>query len=279
MDLYRQNVLEAAAFIRAECRPMTPVGVLTGTGLGPVVDAMQVEHTLEYARIPHFPLSTVPGHPGKLRIGKIDRDHLAVFQGRFHLYEGYSPREVTFPIRVMAEMGLRVLVVSNAAGGLNPGFRTGDLMLIVDHINLTGLNPLTGPNEETWGVRFPDMTNAYDRDLANAVRRAAERRRLRLQSGVYAGLQGPSLETPAEVRFLKTIGADAVGFSTVQEVICAVHAGLKVVGLSTITNVHDPENPQPATVEEIITAAEAAAPRIQRLIGSIMAELNGREDG
>jgi purine-nucleoside phosphorylase len=279
MNLYRQHVLEAAAFIRAECRPIPRVAMLTGTGLGAVVEAMRTEQTLEYARIPHFPLSTVPGHPGKLLVGKIGREALAVFQGRFHLYEGYSPREVTFPIRVMQAWGIRVLVVSNASGGLDPALETGDLMLITDHINLTGLNPLTGPNEENWGVRFPDMANAYDRNLADAVRRAAVRSRLELKSGVYAGLQGPSLETPAEVRFLKTIGADAVGFSTVQEVICAVHAGLKVVGLSTITNVHDPENPEPATVEEIIAAAEAAAPRIQRLMRSIMAELNGRENG
>jgi purine-nucleoside phosphorylase len=191
----------------------------------------------------------------------------AAMQGRIHLYEGYTPRQVTFPIRVLRQLGVRVLVVSNAAGGLNPGFAPGDLMGITDHLNLSGENPLAGPNEDSWGPRFPDMSRAYDealRALAEAAAAAAGRP---LRRGVYAGLKGPSLETPAEIRFLRSAGADAVGFSTVHEVIAAVHGGMRVLGLSTITNLHDPDRPEPASVEAIIDVAGKAA----RTLGSVIA--------
>jgi len=194
---------------------------------------------------------------------------LIAMQGRFHLYEGYSPLEVTYPIRVMQQLGVNVLILSNSAGGLNPNFCAGEIMLITDHINLTGTNPLIGPNEDSWGVRFPDMSRAYNQELMATAESIAKTAGARLQKGIYAGLAGPSLETPAEVKFLQTIGADAVGFSTVQEVIAAVHGSMRVLGLSTITNVHNPENPIPATVEEIIAVAQGAAPLLEKIMKGV----------
>ena len=200
-------------------------------------------------------------------------------QGRFHLYEGYSPAEVTFPIRVMQELGVRVLIVTNAAGGLNPEFAPGDIMLVNDHINLTGENPLIGPNEDRWGIRFPDMTRAYDPGLAELCRQSAAETEHPLRQGVYGGLKGPSLETPAEVRMLKTIGVDAVGFSTVQETIVAVHAKMKALALSTITNVNDPDRPVPATLEDIINVAATAAPKVGRIIAATVEKINAPQPG
>jgi purine-nucleoside phosphorylase len=195
-------------------------------------------------------------------------------QGRFHLYEGYSPAEVAFPIRVMQELGVKILMLSNAAGGLNPSFKAGDIMIITDHINLTGANPLIGPNEDRWGLRFPDMAHAYDKKLISMAAKAAQSRGVPVRKGVYVGLKGPSLETPAEIRFLKTIGAEAVGFSTVQEVITAVHAGMRVLGFSIITNVHDPEKPVPATVEKIIEVAKAATPELEKIIRKVVEKIH-----
>ena len=198
---------------------------------------------------------------------------MAAFQGRFHLYEGYSPREVTFPVRVLQRLGARFLLVTNAAGGLNPNHRAGDIMLITDHINLTGENPLVGPNRPDRGLRFPDMSRVYDPELIDRARTVARELGLPLASGVYTGLKGPSLETPAELRFLRTIGADAVGLSTVQEVIAAVHAGLRILGLSVITNIADPDAPAPATVEDIIAVADRTAPRLKQLMIAILEQL------
>ena len=190
-------------------------------------------------------------------------------QGRFHLYEGYSPFEVTYPIRVMQQLGVKILILSNASGGLNPSLNAGDIMLITDHINLTGANPLIGPNEDSWGIRFPDMTRAYNQELIAVAASIAKSAGTKLQKGIYVGLTGPSLETPAEVRFLQTIGAEAVGFSTVQEVIAAVHGSMRVLGLSTITNVHDPDDPIPATVEEIIEVAKGATPLLETIMKGV----------
>ena len=190
-------------------------------------------------------------------------------QGRFHLYEGYSPFEVTYPIRVMQQLGVKILILSNAAGGLNPEFTPGDIMLITDHINLTGTNPLIGPNEDSWGTRFPDMTRAYDEALIAAAESIAKTAGTPLQKGIYVGLTGPSLETPSEVKFLQTIGAEAVGFSTVQEVIAAVHSDMRVLGLSTITNVHHPDDPAPATVVEIIEVAKGAIPLLATIMKGV----------
>jgi purine-nucleoside phosphorylase len=271
---FRKSVLESAEFINARLKKPPMVGLLTGTGLGESADSLNVSGSFEYKEIPNFPISTVQSHRGRLIVGDIQGCGVMAMQGRFHLYEGYSPAEVTFPIRVMQELGVEILILSNAAGGLNPGFNTGDIMLIQDHINLTGANPLVGPNDDRWGIRFPDMSNAYDNKLTAIADEIARATGIALRSGVYAGLKGPSLETPAEIRFLKTIGADAVGLSTVQEVIAAVHGGMRVLGFSTITNVHDPETPVVATVEEIIEVAKSATPMLEKLIRKVIEKLN-----
>ncbi len=270
MQAYKQRVVETADYLRARMGATPHVGLLTGTGLGESAGALDISAALEYHEIPNFPVSTVESHAGRLVAGRLQGCPVIALQGRFHLYEGYTPAEVTFPIRVMQELGVRILILNNAAGGLNPKFAAGDIMLITDHINLTGANPLIGPNEDGWGIRFPDMTGAYDRELGQAAEAAAKSNRIRLHRGVYVGLKGPSLETPAEVRFLKTIGAEAVGFSTVLEVIAAVHAGMRVLGLSTITNINDPDHPVPATVAEIIAVANNAAPKLDKIIRRVV---------
>jgi len=272
--ILKRKASETAAFLRARIGAPPETGLLTGTGLGEAAAALQVSAAFDYKDIPHFPVPTVPSHAGRLVFGTMRGHPVMVMQGRFHLYEGYTPAEVTFPIRVMQEIGVRRLVATNAAGGLNPAFRPGDIMLIRDHINLTGANPLVGPNADSWGVRFPDMTCAYDRDLIARAEQAAAQAGIRLRQGVYVGLKGPCLETPAETRFLKAIGAEAVGFSTVQEVIAAVHAGMKVLGISIITNVNDPDHPAPATLEEIIAVARRAAPDLARLLGGVLEHLS-----
>ena len=270
MSHLKERVRKATAFLASRLDYRPQIGVVTGTGLGGAVDRLDGMMTIDYSDIPHFPLATVVSHSGRLMAGTINGHPLIVMQGRFHLYEGYGPEEVTFPVRVMQALGVRQLILSNAAGGMNPELRQGDLMLICDHINLTGENPLVGPNDEAWGPRFPDMTAAYDPSLIQRTRRAADSLDIVLKSGVYAGLKGPSLETPAEIRYLKTIGADAVGFSTVMESIAAVHAGMRVLGVSTITNINDPDRPVVASVEEIVAVANQAAPLLSRLIEAVV---------
>lgn len=274
MNRLQQKVREAATFLESRLDRPPETGVITGTGLGDAVGPLESAVTLSYGRIPHFPVSTVVSHSGRLLAGALGGHPVIIMQGRFHLYEGYDPQTVTFPVRVMQALGVRQLILCNAAGGLNTAFQPGDLMLIRDHINLTGENPLIGTNRDDWGPRFPDMTAAYDRSLARLTGQAADSLGLTLQSGVYAGLKGPSLETPAEIRYLRTIGADAVGFSTVMENIAAVHAGMRVLGLSTITNINDPDRPATALVEEIIAVANRAAPRLKRLIEAVVASIH-----
>jgi purine-nucleoside phosphorylase len=205
--------------------------------------------------------------------GQLGGKAVLVMQGRFHYYEGYSMQEVTLPIRVMQQMGVRTLILSNAAGGINPAFDVGDIMVISDHINLTGNNPLIGPNIDEWGPRFPDMSQVYDPDLMVLAEKAALKGGIGVQKGVYVGLPGPSLETAAEIRFLKTIGVDAVGLSTIPEVIAAVHGGMRILGLSVITNMNIPDDFKPALVEDIIAAAERAAPSLQAIVGGVIEEL------
>ena len=270
MKNYKLKAVETAEFLKTYIKKLPAIGLMTGTGLGKSAESLDLSASFEYKDIPHFPISTVESHLGMLLFGNMQGKQIIAMQGRFHLYEGYSPLEVTFPIRVMQELGVKVLILSNAAGGLNPEFNAGDIMIITDHINLTGSNPLIGPNEDSWGIRFPDMINAYDQNLATIAEKAGKDADVQLKKGTYAGLRGPSLETPAEVRFLRNIGADAVGFSTIQEVIAAVHAGIKVLGLSTITNVHDPDTPVPATVEEIIVVAKESAPRLETIVRNVV---------
>lgn len=264
------GVLEAAHFLQPRLDPIPQIAVITGTGLGDVAHGMEVSTVIDYGRIPHFPQSTVQTHQGLLLSAKVGSDHLLVLQGRFHLYEGHSPQAVTFPVRVLQELGVHTLILTNASGGLCPDFSAGDIMIIRDHINLTGVNPLVGANEARWGSRFPEMTRAYSLDLSDAAEECACQNGIRVQRGVYAGLLGPSLETPAEMRYLRTIGADAVGFSTVMEAIAAVHGGMRLLGLSMITNMNLPDNLQPASVEEIIALARASTPQLSILIRNIL---------
>lgn len=260
------RTLETVEFVRSRVDARPQIGVLTGTGLGDITAPFDIDAAFDYEELPNFPVSTVQGHQGRLLFGTRQNKQAVIMQGRFHLYEGYSPLEVAFPIRVMKALGIELLIVTNASGGLNPSYEPGDIMAISDHINLTGENPLAGPNEDRWGVRFPDMSFAYDRTLSAGAEKFGTDAGLRVRKGVYAGLMGPSLETPAEVRYLKTIGADAVGFSTVMEVIAAVHAGMRTLGLSIITNIHTPENPVPATVESVIAVANKTAAGVGEII-------------
>ena len=273
MQDLKQHLAETTAYIKDQTDVTPYIGYLTGTGLGESAESMDVDTSIQYQDIPYFPLSTVQTHMGCMLLGEMKGCPAVAMQGRFHLYEGYSPVEVTYPIRVMQQLGVNILILSNAAGGLNPRFDPGDIMLIADHINLTAESPLPGPNEDSWGPRFPDMSQAYDRRLISMAESIAGEAGAQLQKGVYVGLKGPSLETPAEVKFLQTIGAEAVGFSTVQEVIAAIHSGMRVLGLSTITNVHNPDNPVPASVEEIIEVAKGATPLMKSIINGMAEQI------
>jgi purine-nucleoside phosphorylase len=274
LNRHIEAVHEAATFLKSTLASIPQTAVITGTGLAEAIGPIDAASILPYSDIPHFPVSTVVSHSGQLTAGRVDDCPVMVMQGRVHLYEGYSPREVTFPIRVMQVLGVRHLILCNAAGGINLSFSEGDLMVVSDHINLSGENPLVGPNDERLGPRFPDMTAVYDRTLQQLLRRCADRLGVSVRSGVYAGLKGPSLETPSEIRYLKTIGADAVGFSTVMEAITAVHAGMRVAGVSTITNINDPDRPASASVEAIIAVAKRTAPVLNRLIRSVVGMIN-----
>jgi purine-nucleoside phosphorylase len=270
LKISKEQVQETASFIKRQIDHSPAIGILTGTGLGESLQSIKISFSFNYKEIPNYPVSTAKSHPGRLLMGTIGKHNIMAMQGRFHLYEGYTPAEVTFPIRVMQELGVKILILTNAAGGLNQAFSPGDIMVITDHINLTGHNPLTGPNNDNWGVRFPDMTAPYDSKLAVSAINAGKEEGIILQKGVYAGLMGPSLETPAEARYLKTIGADAVGFSTVQEVIAGIHAGMKILGLSVITNIHNPDNPSPSSIDEIIDTAGKATPKIEAIIKKVI---------
>ncbi len=264
------HVEAAAATIRSRIPTLPEVGLILGTGLSGIVDAVANPVRIAYDSIPHFPVSTAPSHEGRLVCGTWAGRRLIILQGRFHLYEGYSAHQIAFPIRVLRSLGIRTLLISNAAGGLNPLYQPGDLMVVSDHINLTGQNPLIGPNEESLGPRFPDMTEPYARKLQELALACALEEKIRLHRGVYVGVLGPSLETAAETRFLRFIGADAVGMSLVTETITAVHCGMKVLALSVISNVNLPDHYLPAPVETIIATAEAAGPRLTRLLGAVL---------
>ncbi|MCF6249547.1 MAG: purine-nucleoside phosphorylase, partial [Desulfobacula sp.] len=255
MKANRQRVLETVETIYKIFKQKVSIGVLTGTGIFGSIDGIKEICRFDYEQLPHFPVSTVPGHKGQLFVGKLAEKYILIMQGRFHLYEGYSPTQVAYPVRVMQELGVKTLIVTNAAGGINLSYAPGDIMMIKDHINLTGQNPLAGPNEGDWGIRFPDMTKVYDSDLIDAACRIAKKSNLRIHRGVYAGLLGPSLETPAEIRFLKTIGSDAVGLSTIMEVIAGIHAQMKILGISLITNINNPDHPEKTTLESVLETA------------------------
>ena len=268
----RQKALETASWIKSRIDTPPEIAVMTGTGLGGCMGSLVETHSFDYGDLSHFPISTVESHSGRMITGTMGSTHrpVLVLSGRFHLYEGYTSLEVTFPIRVLQELGVRTLFLTNAAGGLDLSFQEGDIMIITDHINLTGENPLVGANEDAWGKRFPDMIGAYDTDLIQKAQSIGQTHHLPVKKGVYAGLKGPSLETPAEMKYLRIFGADAVGFSIIQEVIAAVHGNMRVVGLSIITNINDPAHPVPATVEGVIQTAEKASSNVNCLIENLI---------
>jgi purine-nucleoside phosphorylase len=267
------HIAEAAAVVRARFPRSPSVGLVLGTGLGALAREIAVVASIDYADIPHFPLSTVESHAGRLLCGTLGGRTVVAMQGRFHRYEGYSLQQVTFPVRVLRALGAGTLIVSNACGGMNPLWQRGDLMLIADHINLLGDNPLIGPNDETLGPRFPDMSEPYDASLRALARQVALERGLLLREGVYVAVTGPNLETRAEYRMLRTIGADVVGMSTVPEVIVAVHGGMRVLGISIITDLCLPDALEPATLEAIIETATRSEPHLTALVRGVMERL------
>lgn len=263
----------AAKFILSRTKLRPRIGLVLGSGLGAFADDFEAATRIEYKKIPHFPRSTAIGHAGRLVVGKVGAVPVAAMQGRVHYYEGYLLSDVVVPVRVMRTLGAEVLVVSNAAGGINRQWHAGDLMIIADHINFMGTNPLIGPNDPDLGPRFPDMSQAYDPELIALAERAALAESIPLRKGVYVGVSGPSYETPAELRMLGRWGADAVGMSTVPEVIAARHMGMRVLGLTAITDMATGERVQPVTHEEVIAVAQQVEPKFIRLVKRIVREI------
>ncbi len=249
------------------------VGIILGTGLGALADRIEQETVIPYSEIPHFPISTVESHAGRLILGRLEGKSIVAMQGRFHYYEGYSAREIAYPVRVMKELGASTLIVSNAAGGLNPQFRAGDVMIIEDHINLLGVNPLIGPNDNRLGERFPDMSEPYSKELIALARKVALQNAIPTQMGVYVSVPGPNLETRAEYRYLRMIGADAVGMSTVPEVIVAAHAKMRTLGISVITDMGLPDALEPASLERILKNAAEAEPKMNQIIQGVLKQI------
>ena len=267
---FQAQVEVAVEAVRAATEMVPRLGMILGTGLGKLALEIDIEVDLSYDDLPHFPISTVESHHGRLLFGALRGIPIVAMQGRFHLYEGYTPQQVTFPVRVLARLGVETLLISNACGGMNPHHRRGDLMLITDHINLQGLNPLVGPNLDAWGPRFPDMSEPYD----VALRRLAEEKALdlgiKLQQGVYVAVTGPNLETKAEYRFLRAIGADVVGMSTIPEVIVAVHSSMRVLGLSVVTDACFPDALEPVDIQKILKVAAEAEPKLTLLMKRVI---------
>ena len=274
METYRQEVEVCAAYLTKRLSAPLDLLIQLGTGLGDLAAAMDQPMVFPYAELPHFPKATVTSHSGNLAVGRLAGKYTAILQGRFHWYEGYSARRVGFPIRVLSRLGAKIALITNASGGLNPDYRPGTIMVVADHINLLPDNPLRGPNVDAWGKRFPDCSQPYDKDLQGLLRKgAAALRDADITSGTYVCVPGPSLETPAETRFLRLIGADAVGMSSVPEALTALHAGMRVAALSMVANVNDPDHFIPIRIEEIVAAAQAAQPRLRQLIQHFIASI------
>ena len=274
----RQQMEESAATVHAHTRYQPRVGLILGSGLGALAEAVEQADIIPYGDVPHLVPSTVEGHIGRFVIGMLASQPIIVMQGRSHYYEGYSMQQVTLPVRVMQLLGVQILIVTNASGGLSPDFRPGDLMLITDHINLigmAGLSPLRGPNDPSLGPRFPDMSEAYDLGLRNLALRVAGEQHIELRQGVYACLAGPSFETPADLRFLRRIGADAVGMSTVPEVTVARHSGTRVLGLAGIANVAvvEPGSASPLAHDEVLQAGQVIVPKLMTVIRGVLKSL------
>lgn len=265
-----EQIKQTADYIRSKAGSVPETAIILGTGLGALVDHITDKKYIPYTEIPNFPVSTVEGHSGNLIFGRLGNRPVIAMQGRFHYYEGYDMKAVTFPVRVMKQLGVKTLFVSNAAGGMNKEFRVGDIMIITDHINLFPENPLRGKNYEELGPRFPAMTEAYDKRLVAAAEEIARRKGIRVMKGVYVGTQGPTFETPAEYEYFRIIGGDAVGMSTVPEVIVANHAGMKVFGVSVITDLGGKDVTDVPTHEEVQKAAEAAQPYMMEIMRELI---------
>ncbi|KNZ70775.1 purine nucleoside phosphorylase I [Thermincola ferriacetica] len=264
---------ETVNFIRDKFTEKADLAMILGSGLGILADAVEDKKVIDYKDIPNFPVSTVEGHAGQLVFGRLEGKKVLLMNGRFHYYEGYHIKEVVYPVRVMQLLGIKILLVTNAAGGINHAFAPGDLMIIEDHINLMGTNPLLGPNEEEFGPRFPDMSEAYNKGLRKLAERVAREEKIEYRKGVYAGLAGPSYETPAEIKYLRYIGADAVGMSTVPEVIVANHGGMRVLGISCITNMAAGVLPQKLSHEEVMETANRVRDKFIKLVRGIVREV------
>jgi len=272
LHIYDQ-IQESLQSIRSQWSGTAKVGIVLGTGLGNLAKQIKADVTFPYEKIPHFPRSTVETHAGNLVVGTLNGVPVAAMEGRFHAYEGYDPKQITFPVRVLQALGAEMLVVSNACGGMNPQYRQGDIMVIEDHINLLGINPLVGINDDRLGPRFPDLCEPYDKKLIDLALEVARKEGFGIQKGVYVAVLGPNLETRAEYRFLRGIGADVVGMSTVPEVLVAVHCGMKVLGLSIVTDMALPDALKPANVAEIIATANAAEPKLTKIVCGVLERL------
>jgi purine-nucleoside phosphorylase len=273
MENLLDKIKETLDSIRKVTSDNYPIGIILGTGLGGLVNEINIEYEIDYAELPHFPLSTVESHHGELIFGSVNSKKVVAMQGRFHYYEGYSMQQITFPVRVMKYLGVTTLLVSNACGGMNPLYRKGDIMLMVDHINLIGDNPLIGKNYDDLGPRFPDMSEPYSLELIKIAEDAALENRIRVQKGVYVAVAGPNLETKAEYRFLRATGADVVGMSTIPENIVANHMGMRVLGISIVTDECFPDALKPVNVAEIIATAAEAEPKMTLIMKEVIKRL------
>jgi purine-nucleoside phosphorylase len=269
----REQIEETTGFIRSKAAFNGRIGIILGTGLGGLAEDIEDAVTIPYGDIPHFPVSTVEFHAGKLIFGTLAGKSVMAMQGRFHRYEGYDFKEITFPVRVMKSMGVEILLVSNASGALNPLYRAGDLMIMDDHINLLGGNPLIGINDDSLGPRFPDMSEPYSKRLIALAEAVALEHKIKVHRGVYAAVPGPNLETRAEYRYLRIIGADVVGMSTIPEDIVAIHSGMEVLGISVITDEGFPDCLEPADIEKILQTANAAEPKLTTIMSGVIARL------
>jgi len=270
LETYRKKIKETVSYIQTIIDNSPEIGIILGTGLGGLVGEINISTEISYDKIPNFPISTVESHAGKLIFGELQNKRVMVMQGRFHYYEGYPMEQIVFPVRIMKELGIKILLISNAGGGMNPQFKKGDLMVIDDHINLLGTNPLIGQNLDEYGPRFPDMSEPYSKRLIELAEQVAIENKIPLRKGVFVAVPGPSLETKAEYRFLRAIGADTVGMSTVPEDIVAVQSGMEVLGISVITDECFPDALKPVNVQEIIEVANKAEPKLTKILKNVV---------
>jgi purine-nucleoside phosphorylase len=265
---------ETSAFIQSKIKSTAQTAIILGSGLGNLATQIQVDFEIEYTQIPHFPISTVEGHKGRLILGSLNGVKVWVMEGRFHFYEGYSPEQVAYPVRVLKLLGVVNLILSNAAGGVHPNFEVGDLMIIKDHISLFSINPLIGKNESALGTRFPDMSEPYALDFIEKAKLIASKHQIKVHEGIYVGVTGPTFETRAEYKLIKAVGGDVVGMSTVQENIAAVHCGMKVFAISVVTDLGIREDNNTITHEEVLEAANAAEPKLTLIISDLVKQIS-----